>query len=545
LYNTRTYGIFDNYPDRGGVRYTFDQFVLDTDRFELSENGNAIHAEPQVVELLLFFVRNPGRLITRDELVQAVWKGRVVSDSAISGRIKMARKVLGDDGRRQKYIQTIHKKGFSFIANSLAEDTASTQAEAGQHSVRSQGSNAVIGRHGRDPGPSIGVLKFTNLSQDIEQGYFADGMTEDLITTLSKISKLIVVAHLEALQSGNTAVDARRVGIELDVLYVLYGSVRIDGEQLRISVHLVDTQTGQHLWAQRYDCLNRELFELQDEVTKEVVSALQVELTEGDQALLLSRGTNNIEAWQLTFQGQSAVLEHHQNSVRRGLQQLQQAVRLDENYALAWSALAVAHWKESLNEGWSDSLEASLKLSVEASDRALSLEPKNAAILAMRSLVLVSYQKFEEALELAKQALFYANSEANTIAIAGITLRACCEPERSIAHTRKAMELCPIYPAWYPYGIAVCYWMLGELEQAIEFAEEAIEIDPGLSVIYFVLAMIHAESGQEEKARDAVKTLLKIDPMFSSQAYTQGMPFRDPVLQTRRELALKKAGMPE
>jgi adenylate cyclase len=310
-------------------------------------------------------------------------------------------------------------------------------------------------------------------------------------------------------------------------------------------VHLVDAQTGQHLWAQRYDRLNRELFELQDEVTKEVVSALQVELTEGDQALLLSRGTDVIEAWQLTFQGQTAILEHHQDSVRRGLKQLQQAVRLDENYALAWSALAVAHWKESLNEGWSDSREASLKLAVEASDRALALEPKNAAILAMRSLVLVSYQKFEEALELAKQALHYANSEANSIALAGITLRACCEPEQSIAHTRKAMELCPIYPAWYPYGIAVCYWMLGELERAIEFAEEAIEIDPGLSVIYFVLAMIHAESGQDQKAHDAVRSLLKIDHKFSSLAYTQGMPFSDPALQTRRELALKKAGMPE
>jgi tetratricopeptide (TPR) repeat protein len=107
------------------------------------------------------------------------------------------------------------------------------------------------------------------------------------------------------------------------------------------------------------------------------------------------------------------------------------------------------------------------------------------------------------------------------------------------------MELCPIYPAWYPYGIAVCYWMLGELELAIEFAEEAIEIDPGLSVIYFVLAMIHAESGQDQKARDAVRSILKIDPKFSSHAYTQGIPFSDPALQKRRELALKKAGMPK
>jgi TolB-like protein/Tfp pilus assembly protein PilF len=527
------------------VLFKFDQFVLDTNRFEILKSGIAIHAEPQVIELLIYFVRNCGRLITRDELNQAVWKGRVVSDSAISGRIKIARKLLGDDGRQQKYIRTVHKKGFSFNAHVQADDTGVVNSRDGKYTTSGIHSDVVVRRHRRDPRPSIGVLRFTNLSEDIERGYFAEGMTEDLITTLSKISKLIVVAHPEPLQTGNDAVNARRAGIEMDVLYVLYGSVRNDGERLRISVHLVDTQTGQYLWAQRYNCLNREIFELQDEVTKEVVSALQVELTDGDQALLLSRGTKNIEAWQLTFEGQAAVLEHHQDSVRRGLQQLEQAVRLDENYALAWSALAVAHWKESLNEGWSDSRKASLKLAVEASDRALALEPKNASILAMRSIILISYRMFNESLELAKQALHYANSEATTIAIAGIALRACCQPELSIMHTRKAMELCPIYPAWYPYGISVCYWMLGELDQAIEFAQEAIEIDPGLSVNYFILAMTHAELGDKQKARDAVKSLLKIDPNFSSMAYTQGMPFSDPAMHARRESALKKAGMPK
>jgi TolB-like protein/Tfp pilus assembly protein PilF len=527
------------------VLYSFDQFVLDTDRFEVSENGNAIHAEPQVIELLMFFVRNCGRLITRDELNQVVWKGRVVSDSAISGRIKVARKVLGDNGRQQKYIRTIHKKGFTFVGEVQTNDMATVQPQDGKVVVYGVHPGAASSRHSRDSRPSVGVLKFTNLSEDFERGYFADGMTEDLITTLSKISKLIVVAYPESLQTGNSAVNARRAGIDLGVLYILYGSVRIDGERLRISVHLVDTQTGEYLWAQRYDRPNREMFELQDEITKEVVSALQVELTEGDQALLLSRGTDNIEAWQLTFQGQAAVLEHHQDSVCRGLQQLEKAVRLDENYALAWSALSVAHWKESLNVGWSDSRGSSLKLSVEASDRALTLEPQNASILAMRSLVFISYRRFDEALELAQQALHYANSEATTIAIAGITLRACCEPELSIRHTRKAMELCPIYPAWYPYGIAICYWMLDELVLAIEFVEEAIEIDPGLSLNYFVLAMIYAELGQDRKARDAVKSLLKIDPNFSSQAYTQGVPFSDPVIHARRESALKKAGMPE
>ena len=520
--------------------YTFDQFVLDTNRFEISKRGNALRTEPQVVELLTYLVRNRDRVVSRESMIEAVWKGRVVSDTAISQAIKNARKALGDDGRQQKFIRTIHKKGFSFVAQ-VEESAADAVDTESLTSVRYDRAAA----RGRGARLSIGVLGFSDLNHSSERRHFAEGLTEDLLTTLSKVSRLVVIAHPELPRSGIGFADPRRVGAEMKVNHVLCGSVRSDADRLRISVHLIDIESGQYLWAQRYECPNDRMFDVQDEITKEVVSALQVELTEGEQALLLSRGTQNIEAWQLTFQGQAAVLDHKQTDVRRGLRQLQAALELDETYALAWSALAVAHWKESLNEGWSESREDSLKLAVEASDRALELEPENAGILAMRSLILVSLRKFDEALELAKLALHLANSEANTIALAGITLRYCCQPEQAIAHTRKAMQLSPIYPAWYPYGIAICYWMMNEIEPAVEYLQEALEIDPGLSLNYLVLAMIHAETGQDQEARYAVESILGIDPKFSSRAFTQGLPFSNPAIQARRERALKKAGVPE
>jgi TolB-like protein/Tfp pilus assembly protein PilF len=522
--------------------YAFDQFVLDTDRFEISKDGSPLRAEPQVIELLTYFLRNSGRLVTRDELVEAVWKGRVVSDSAISGRIKIARKLLGDNGRRQKYIRTIHKKGFAFIASAQGDESA---GEPGNDSASREGCPAAVAMPGarHDPMPSIGVLRFTDLNGNPDNSYFADGLTEELITTLSKISKLVVVAHPGPLRSESGSVDARRAGFDLDVRHVLYGSVRHDGERLRVSVHLIATLDGQHLWAQRYDCTNPEIFELQDELTREVVSALQVELTEGDQALLLSRGTDDIEAWKLTFQGQAGVLAHHQDKVRRGREQLRAALERDENYALAWSTLALAHWKESLNEGWSESCAESLALAVEAGDRALALEPENAAILAMHGLILVSRQRFDEAFDTAMRALHLANSAADTIALAGIVLRACCEPELSILHTRKAMRLCPVYPAWYPYGLAVCYWMLGEFDHAVELANEAIEIDPEFSLVYYALAMIHGEAGLEREARDAVESLHAIDPKFTGRAYNAVMRFRVPLIEARRLAALRRAGL--
>ena len=526
------------------MRFHFDQFALDTERFELSANGMPIRAEPQVIELLIFLVQNQGRLVTRDELIRTIWKGRIVSDSAISGRIKMARKALGDNGRQQKYIRTIHKKGFCFTAKGEIEDITGSSSDADGRDDWHPRELAPPGARRRTAKPSIGILKFTSPGGAPEQRVFADGITEDLITTLSKISRLTVVAHPDIPGAEMNVVNARQAGEQLNVHNVLFGSVRSDGDRLRISVHLVDTQSGHYVWTQRYEGSNRKLFELQDEITKEAVSALQVELTEGEQALLLSRGTADIEAWQLTFQGQAAVLEHHQDSVRRGMRQLERAIELDENYALAWSSLAVAHWKESVNIGWSESREVSLRLATEASDRAMALEPDNAGILAMRSLILISRREFDAALELAHRALHLAGSESSTIALAAITLRYCCKPQQAIAYTRKAMQLCPVYPSWYPYGIAICYWMMNDLEAAAEYLEEALEIDPKMSLSYVVQVMIHAETGDLQKARAAVAAILEIDPKFSSQAFMQGLPFSDPQVEARRKRALTKAGMP-
>ena len=184
--------------------YCFDQFVLDTDRFEISKDGSPLRAEPQVIELLTYFVRNSGRLVTRDELVEAVWNGRVVSDSAISGRIKIARKLLGDNGRRQKYIRTIHKKGFSFTAQAYTDKEAPPSTPAAQTAGR---------RH--DSRPSLGVLGFTSPDGDDQRRYFADGLAEELITTLSKIAKLVVVAHPQSPQVESGNVDAHRSGSPL------------------------------------------------------------------------------------------------------------------------------------------------------------------------------------------------------------------------------------------------------------------------------------------------------------------------------------------
>jgi TolB-like protein/Flp pilus assembly protein TadD len=403
-------------------------------------------------------------------------------------------------------------------------------------------SGRQAGRHAK---PSLAVTQFVDQTHELGKSTISEGITEDIVTTLSRISKLVVLAYPMAVEDDNKPTDNPRLQEAMAVDYRLEGSLLCEGERLRISVRLIEAASGQHVWAQRYDRKFGSLFELQDDITREVVSALQVELTEGDQALLASRGTANIEAWKMTFEGHAAVLDHRQDSVRRGLQLLESALALDPEYVLAWSALATAHWKESLNQGWSPSREGSLQQAIEASDRALQLDSLNAGTLAVRSLIRVSQRRFDDALECAEQAIYHARSEANTIAIASISLRALCMPEQAIAHTKKAMQLCPVYPAWYPYGVATCYWMMKQYEQALVAVEEAIRIDPGFSLSFMVLAMILVETGQVDEARTAIRSLLAIDPDFRFSAFAAGVPFLDEAVEARRRDAVLSAGLPE
>ena len=525
------------------MQYHFDDFIVDTNQFALLQQGSSLHVEPQVIELILYLLKHRGQMVSRDELNREVWQGRVVTDSALSTRIKLARQVLGDDGRQQKYIRTVHKKGFVFNAE---VEVGSTQINAPL--AVSPGDTLIRQTDRQTDHPartSIAVTHFVDQSNESGQSVISEGISDDIITTLSKVSKLVVLTFSSPTGDDTEPTTNPRRQDAPAIDYRLEGSVLCEGERLRISVRLIEVDSARHIWAQRYDRKFHSLFELQDDITREVVSALQVELTDGDQALLASRGTDDIEAWKLTFEGQAAVLEHRQDSVRRGLQLLEKALALDTSYVLAWSALATAHWKESLNLGWSLSSEGSLQKAIEASDQALRLDPLNASALAVRGLILISLRRFDDALDCAGKAIYHACSEAHTLAIASLVLRSCGEPEQSLAHMQKAMRLCPLYPAWYPYSNAICYWMQKRYDPALAAIEEAILIDPGLSLNYMVLAMISEESGRLQVACDAIANLLNIEPDFRISIFTRGVPFRDAAIEARRKTALLQAGLPE
>ena len=261
----------------GNLLYLFEDYALDTERRELHRGADAVPITPQVFDLLDYLIRNRERVVSKDDLVSAVWNGRIVSDAALTTRLNAARNAIGDSGETQGLIKTLPRKGFRFVG-AVREDGGCKPKSVG---------SAVLGddttpTQATAPRLSIVVLPFANLSGDPEQDYFVDGVTESLTTDLSRIGGSFVIARNTAFSYKGRAIDVRQVGRDLKIRYVLEGSVQRNGNQLRVNMRLVDAETGNHLWAERFDKPVADLFRMQDEIVSRLANTLETQLIEAE-----------------------------------------------------------------------------------------------------------------------------------------------------------------------------------------------------------------------------------------------------------------------
>ena len=263
------------------MRYLFEDYALDTDRRELCRCGDVVRIEPQAFDLLEYLIRNRERVVSRDDLIACIWGGRIVSDSAMTTRINAARYAIGDTGKAQRLIKTVPRKGIRFVGTVREEEASGSLGS--DVSLRPSTSYPSL-----PDKPSIAVLAFTNMSGDPGQEYFSDGITEDIITELSRFSELFVIARNSSFQYKGRSPDIRQVGRELGVRYVLEGSIRRAGDRVRISAQLIDAVTGAHRWAERYDRELKDVFAVQDEVSRTIVAILvaHVNKAEAERTLL-------------------------------------------------------------------------------------------------------------------------------------------------------------------------------------------------------------------------------------------------------------------
>ncbi len=333
-----------------GVRmiFRFDDFELDSARFELRHGGTARHIEPLVFDLILFFARNPGRVIGRDEIIDQVWSGRVVSDATVSSCVKSARKALGDDGNRQGYLETVRGRGFRFTADVLAADgdaAANSVVDGADGAPADAPSGLSAAPMSRTDRPVLAVLPFDNLSAGVDD-YFADGLTEDIITNLSRFRDLRVIAGNSSFRFRERDVGLSEFCTGIGAQFGVVGTVRRAGGRVRITAQLIEAATGVHLWADSYDRDMEDIFAVQDEVTRTIAATLGVKIQDVALQHALRKGPAELDAYDCVLRARryTATLSTDAHAEARDL--LEQAIRLDPSSADAHALLANVYLAE-------------------------------------------------------------------------------------------------------------------------------------------------------------------------------------------------------
>ena len=315
------------------MHYLFEEYAFDTDRRELHREDEIVPVAPQVFDLLYYLICNRERVVGKEELTNAIWKGRAVSDAALTTRLGVARTAIGDFGEEQRLIKTLPRKGWRFVG--LVQEAQGPAASALAVESPVEPSKAGLALPDK---PSIAVLPFQNMSGDVEQEYFADGMVNDIITGLSRSKSLFVIARSSSFTYKGKSVDIKQVGRELGVRYVLEGSVRKVGGRVRITGQLIDAATGNHIWADTYDSYLEDIFSLQDRVTMSVIGAIAPQLERADIARAQRKPTENLNAYDYYLRGLAKVRRRTKDANSEALQLFYKAIEFDpsRHQPMAW-----------------------------------------------------------------------------------------------------------------------------------------------------------------------------------------------------------------
>ncbi|MFA9615065.1 MAG: tetratricopeptide repeat protein, partial [Deltaproteobacteria bacterium] len=392
--------------------------------------------------------------------------------------------------------------------------------------------------------PSLAVLPFDNLSGDESQDYFSDGITENVITALSNVSNLFVIARNSTFTYKGKPVKVQQVAEDLGVRYVLEGSVQRSEDRVRITAQLIDALTGHHLWAEQYDRKFGDIFALQDDITEHVTMALEVKLTEGEQARIRRRQTDNPEAYESFLQGLKFLRIYTKEDNAQARKLLEKAVALDPNYAWAWQSIGWSHYRDG-RFGWSDTPDQSLTRAEELAQKALTMDDSNAMAYALLSNVYMARKQHEKAIAYGEKALALAPNFADITATIGLTFMYSGRPEEAIELVKKAMRLSPYYPGWYLPVLGLAYRLTGQYEEAIAAMEKWPPRSPHSMLPHMILAFTYVEAGREEDAHAAVAEVLKRNPKASIKGYAKMIPYKDPTEIERVKDSLRKAGLPE
>jgi adenylate cyclase len=389
--------------------------------------------------------------------------------------------------------------------------------------------------------PSIAVLPFVNMSGDKEQEYFSDGITENIITGLSKIPRLFVIARNSTFVYKGKGVKVQQVAEDLGVRYVLEGSVQRSGNRVRVTAQLIDALTGNHLWADRYDRDLKDIFAVQDEITMKILGAMQVKLTEGEQTLR-GKPPRSLEAFLRVLQTQEYIQRFNIEGNIMGKQLAEEAIALDPEFASAYYALASAYMMD-VWLGSSKSPKESLDKAVELTQKAISLDPKDSRHYALLGYLYVMKREYDKAIVEGEKAVALDPGGADAHAWLGMILNYADRPKEAIPVFEKAIRLNPFGPTWYFLNFGTSYRMIEQYQEAITQYKKALRIAPNNIMAHLSLAGTYSLLGRNEEARAEAEEVLRLNPKFFLESYAKTLPFKNQAQIDRLVEALRKAGL--
>ena len=536
------------------LNFRFGDYELDSVQQELRHHGAAVPIEPQVFDVLAYLVQHRTRIVSKDELFETVWRGRMVSDSTLSSRISAARRVIGDDGNQQALIRTQHKRGFRFVGEVKEADVAPASHEPAAHdnkeTISVDAPALAPAAVPSDPlplpsKPSIAVLPFQNMSGDPEQEYFADGLTDDIITGLSQQQWFFVIARNSSFAYKDEAIDVRQVASQLGVRYVLEGSVRKSASRVRVTGQLIDATLGNHLWAERYDRELSDIFELQDEITKRVIGSVSPQILLAEAARVRRKSPQSVDAWDLVMQALPHMWSMTTEDHRRAQDLLLEALTLDPEYAHA-SALLGWIYVSMFNLDTGKPIHEFTERALDAGTRAVELDDQEPWGHLVLGLAHSRRRHPETGLMHLSKAIELNPSFALGHAGLGYGLAVGGQPERGLEALEEAHRLSPRDPFLATYAPTVRYmalFALARYAETIDVCRETIAVHPHHAGAWRLMTVSLALLGKTDEARTAFARTLALQPDLSMAHVETNTVYANPEDRARFAEGVRKAGL--
>ena len=515
----------------------FDDFTMDTGTAELRRGGTVVSLEPQVFDLIRYLAENAGRIISRDDIIQVVWDGRIVSDASISTRINAARKVLGDDGKKQRLIKTVQRRGFRFMPDTHIHDPGKSDQSSNNSVDSALGNSNLI----RDR-PSVVILPFESLSDDPQQEYLADGLRIDIQNALVKVSGVFLIAAGSAnAVRGLSPLDAAR---KLGVRYTLEGSVRRAGRNVRISILLTDCQSGHIVWSNQYDYVVDDTFQVLDEITAKVLTAINVKLVMGEPARVWNKVLSDLKSLESFYLGINEFFKMNSDGLNNARRHFERVQKRHPGLSIGPTWLALTHWYE-FQRGWADDPEEAKRKAQTWAEQAVEMEDADGQAHTVLSHVYLLDHRFDDALTSGRRAVTNRTNCTHANVFYANVLHYCGEHEEAIHHAKLAIRYSPIHPPLFQNILSAACRGAGNLNDALSAAEEASVSSSSDLVSRVLLASIYVKLQNFDLATEQVSAINSIDPAFSLSDFASRQPYKDHGFLKSLMSELKIAGLPD